>query len=94
MKNFYSHSISKNLLIFLVSFICVGKLWATDVSGNQNGTWTKANSPYVITGNITIPVGQTLTIDAGVTVNFTNGNSNTSQFIVQGTLKSTRYYYR
>ncbi len=89
MKNFYSHSISKNLLICLLSFICVGKLWAqTNVSGNQSGTWTKANSPYVITGNITISVGQTLTIDAGVTVNFTNGSSNTSQFIVQGTLKA------
>jgi len=43
---------------------------ATEVSGNitTNTTWTVANSPYVITGMVTIPDGITLTIDAGVTV--------------------------
>ncbi|MGE0549139.1 MAG: DUF4215 domain-containing protein [Kofleriaceae bacterium] len=31
-------------------------------------TWTKANSPYVLYGDLTIPAGATLTIEAGVEV--------------------------
>jgi hypothetical protein len=38
--------------------------------GNVSGTWYKANSPYNITGSITIPAGSTLTIEAGVDVIF------------------------
>ncbi len=42
----------------------------TQVSGNQSGTWTLSNSPYQVTGNITIPSGQTLNIEAGVRIIF------------------------
>lgn len=42
----------------------------TDVSGPQSGTWTSAASPYQVTGEITVPAGQTLTIGPGVEVNF------------------------
>ena len=42
----------------------------TQVSGNQSGTWIAANSPYLVTGEILIPTGQTLTIEAGIEVNF------------------------
>jgi Periplasmic copper-binding protein (NosD) len=35
----------------------------------QNTTWTKAQSPYTLTGPIAIAQGATLTIEAGVTVN-------------------------
>ncbi len=38
--------------------------------GNVSGTWIQANSPYYITGNITIPNGQSLIIDPGVEVIF------------------------
>ncbi|MCD4701772.1 MAG: right-handed parallel beta-helix repeat-containing protein [Candidatus Aegiribacteria sp.] len=38
--------------------------------GNVSGTWIQANSPYYITGNITIPAGQSLIINPGVEVNF------------------------
>jgi parallel beta-helix repeat protein len=38
--------------------------------GNVTGTWYKANSPYNITGNITIPVNNSLIIEPGVQVNF------------------------
>ena len=31
-------------------------------------TWTKANSPYILSGQVTIPAGLTLTIEPGVTV--------------------------
>jgi hypothetical protein len=45
---------------------------ATEVNGiiNSGTTWTKANSPYVLTGNVLVNKGVTLTIEAGVTVNF------------------------
>ena len=42
----------------------------TSVSGSQIGTWSIAGSPYNVIGNVTVPSGQTLTIQAGVTVNF------------------------
>lgn len=38
--------------------------------GDVSGTWYQANSPYYITGNITIPSGDTLTIEPGVEVSF------------------------
>ena len=42
----------------------------TEVSGNQSGTWTLANSPYVVTGSVNVPAAQTLTIEPGVEVKF------------------------
>jgi len=43
----------------------------TIVSGGEvHGTWTKAGSPYTISGDIHIPRGQTLTIEPGVMVKF------------------------
>jgi hypothetical protein len=43
-------------------------LFATDVSGNQSGTWDLAGSPYNIVGDITIPAGEILIIEPGVDV--------------------------
>jgi hypothetical protein len=42
----------------------------TSFSGliGSNATWTKANSPYTLTGNLTVNSGATLTIEAGVTI--------------------------
>ena len=40
-------------------------------AGDVSGTWTKANSPYNINGEITIPNDSTLTIEPGVEVVFT-----------------------
>ena len=44
----------------------------TQVSGAiaQNTTWTLAQSPYLVVGNITVNAGVTLTIEAGVVVKF------------------------
>jgi len=44
---------------------------ATDVSGTQTGLWSLAGSPYVVTGDVTVPDGETLSIEAGVVVRFT-----------------------
>jgi predicted outer membrane repeat protein len=59
----------KQLLALLVIF-SISLQAQTDVSGNQSGTWTLANSPYQITGDITVPAGEILTIEAGVHVVF------------------------
>ncbi len=59
MKHFFC------VLIFLSSSALI---FCTQVSGNQSGTWTPANNPYEIVGDITIPSGQTLTLNPGVIV--------------------------
>lgn len=44
---------------------------ATDVDpGPVSGTWSASGSPYIVLGHITVPDGETLTIDAGVEVRF------------------------
>lgn len=56
-------------LIILIG-ISVSIFPQTQVSGNQSGTWIAANSPYLVTGEILIPTGETLTIEAGIEINF------------------------
>ena len=40
----------------------------TILSGNISGTWSPSGNPYIIVANATVPGGQTLTIQPGVTV--------------------------
>ena len=59
--------------ILLLSFILFSLIInaQTNISGgNVFGKWTKANSPYRINGNITIPKDSTLSIEPGVSVQF------------------------
>ncbi|MFQ5805657.1 MAG: right-handed parallel beta-helix repeat-containing protein [Phycisphaerae bacterium] len=41
---------------------------ATDVSGDQSGTWTLDGSPYNLVGDVRVPPGETLVIEPGVEV--------------------------
>jgi len=61
--------------IFLTTFTLLSVVSATDVSGivSSNTTWTFANSPYVVTGNILVNEGVTLTIEPGVIVKVDSG---------------------
>ncbi|MDD3633513.1 MAG: right-handed parallel beta-helix repeat-containing protein, partial [Candidatus Cloacimonetes bacterium] len=72
------------LLLFslLISGLILMPLSATDVNGNQSGTWTLANSPYNMIGSVTVPVGTSLTIEPGVNI-YAMGNY---YLTVQGTL--------
>jgi len=62
----------KGLILSLV-FLPLFALGQTNVSGilTTNTTWTLTNSPYVLTGDVTVNPGVTLTIEAGVVVKFT-----------------------
>ena len=54
---------------------------------NEDTTWTKVNSPYIVTNNVLVSSGVTLTIDPGVTVKFNSakGLQIEGQLIAQGT---------
>lgn len=54
------------ILFFIV--LALAHLGATDVSGNQSGTWAQAGNPYNIIGDITVPAELSLTIEPGVEV--------------------------
>lgn len=62
-------------ICLLCSFWLLAKAFAqTPVSGIITAAqWSKANSPYLVLANATIPANQTLTVDAGVEVRFMSG---------------------
>ena len=49
----------------------------TNVSGTipKDSTWTLAKSPYIVTGDVAISNGYTLTVDSGVVVRFNSGTN-------------------
>jgi parallel beta-helix repeat protein len=61
------------ILLILILLVWTGKSYAlpTYVSGTiGSDVWTTSGSPYVITGNVTLSAGETLTIQPGVVVKF------------------------
>ncbi len=52
----------------LILVLAATSALATDVSGSQAGTWTLADSPFNVVGDITIPNGDVLVIEPGVEV--------------------------
>lgn len=87
MKKDFTPFVKKAAALLTILLYCHSQLAAqTSVSGNVQGTWTKANSPYIITTSIAIRAGQTLTIEPGVEVRLSYNPF--SGFFVQGTLKA------
>ena len=76
----------KKTLLFLSFLIAIKGFSQTYVSGNikTNTTWTKANSPYILTGPVGVPAAYTLTIEPGVTVEKTAAGQG---IIINGTLQ-------
>lgn len=68
---------SLRLLVFLSVIFAGSAMAQTNVSGGifANTTWTAANSPYIVTGNIVLFPGYVLTIQPGVTVKFTDSTN-------------------
>ena len=63
----------KKFIISCFLSIFIGTLCFADTvinAGNVSGTWTKSNSPYKITGDITITMHSQLNIEPGVQVIF------------------------
>ncbi|MFA7543045.1 MAG: right-handed parallel beta-helix repeat-containing protein [Candidatus Cloacimonadaceae bacterium] len=58
----------KHLILFTTCLLSVLALAAIEVSGTVSGTWTAADNPYQIVGDISIPAGSVLTIQPGVMV--------------------------
>src|SRR5262245_54624871 len=70
------------LATFLVGAAALAAPAAADTiiaGGNViNQTWTTAGSPYIIQGDITVPNGASLTIEAGVEVRAASSDSQMS----------------
>jgi RHS repeat-associated protein len=79
--------VAATVLVALFALATPPVAGATNVSGtiSTNTTWTLANSPYVMTGNVTVAAGVTLTIEPGVVI---QGNSNLRSLTVNGSLSA------
>lgn len=79
-----------SVLIGAILSLLGGTAWAnTTVGGalvDNNTVWTVAGSPYIMNSDVVIQVGQTLTIEPGVVVTATDGESRDIELIVRGTL--------
>ncbi len=66
MKNFIRQTLATAILFV----VCINADAQTNVSGGiyANTTWTLANSPYIVTANLTVFPGNTLTIEPGVVI--------------------------
>ena len=77
-----------------ISFYAMTQVTSGPLSGNT--TWTKANSPYFLTGDVIVPDSVTLTIEPGVNVRFkanmddlsSGEDANRIEIRVSGTLKA------
>lgn len=90
-----SSSIARRSILFFgaVALILVISIPAANAATHiatqnytSNVTWTAANSPYIIDGNVTVKPGATLTVEPGVIVKF-NGISR--WLTIEGTLNAT-----
>jgi len=66
------------ILIFLNLFLLLGQAKAqTSVSGpiDQDTTWAEANTPYVVTGDVTVLEGVTLTLKPVAMLKFSNASN-------------------
>ena len=88
----------KLIILIIAVFTSLHGFGQTSVSGNVSGTWNLAGSPYIITGDVDVILGTTLTIDPGVEVRFdgqfgldVQGTSSSFRSIIT---YSTIFYYQ
>jgi len=102
IHKFYNPAISKKEGIMKKIFLLSGILLAISVlsadthipAGDVNGTWTSANSPYIIDGEINIQVGDELTIEPGIEVIFSGHYKFNiyGRLLAQGTESDSIYF--
>jgi hypothetical protein len=86
------------VLIFALSIFLIEKqvIGQTNVSGviSTNTTWTKINSPYIVTNSIIVSNGILLTIEPGVSIKFNLGKSLQvdGTIFARGTLQDSIYF--
>ncbi|MBK6766516.1 MAG: right-handed parallel beta-helix repeat-containing protein [bacterium] len=74
-----------SLVVGVCAFAASASCETVVTPGNVSGNWTIQGSPYVISGgNVTVPDGQRLKIEAGVRVEFKSHH----KFVVQGHLSA------
>jgi hypothetical protein len=77
------------LVLSISALTCIIRFGTVQADTNVSGviaadaTWTEANSPYILAGNVLVNNGVTLTIDPGVTINLDG-----YYIMVNGTLQS------
>jgi hypothetical protein len=57
-----------HIAVWSVLMLAAAQAVATDVSGDQSGTWTLDGSPYNLVGDVRVPPAETLIIEPGVEV--------------------------
>ena len=71
---------------------------ATTIPGGNiiNQTWTPAGSPYIVQGDVTVPAGAFLNIQAGTVVQFPSGDVQAAGLVpvVLGTPSQGRVFFR
>jgi sugar lactone lactonase YvrE len=74
------------LFAFLFTLFFTISYAQTDVSGilTASTTWTKAQSPYILKGSVTVPTGMSLTIEPGATI----VRNSSYRIIVNGAIKA------
>jgi hypothetical protein len=58
----------KSFIYTILALFIISSISAIEVSGTQSGTWTEADNPYLLVGDVTVPAGAVLTIEPGVIV--------------------------
>jgi len=85
-----------SIFVFLVFVLTPFSAFGTDVSGtiSEDTTWAKADSPFVVTGDIIVAESFTLTIEAGVKVTFNEGKKLevAGLLVAQGTSQNPIYF--
>jgi len=84
-KVFYTNKLAKGIIFLFIYTIFLTSISFADThiaGGNVSGIWETVNSPYIIDGEIDIPVDSTLIIEPGVSIIFSGHYS----FYVHGRL--------